>query len=104
MHDSRLRSRAGYPDGSSSVRDARSLRIVHSVGRTDVHTLYVVGARVQGDGDASVSHEVLDVLWVLACHEEYCSAGVAEVLGVDLGQIRHFRVRPKLVAEHVDAA
>jgi hypothetical protein len=41
---------------------------------------------------------------VLACHEEYCSAGVAEVLGADLGQLRHFRVRPEVAAEHVGAA
>jgi hypothetical protein len=41
-----------------------------------------VGVGVEGDGYAGVAQEFLDVLGMLACHEEYCSAGVAEEEGL----------------------
>jgi hypothetical protein len=45
------------------------------VGQATVHTHDDVGAGVQVDGDAGVN-----VFRVLTCHEEYCSAGVAEIM------------------------
>jgi hypothetical protein len=41
---------------------------------------------VEGDGYAGVAEELLDVLGVLACHEQYCSAGVPEIVQPDSGQ------------------
>ena len=56
------------PNGSNSVRDARSQRVVHAV--------VDVGVGVEGDANAGVADEFVNILWVLTCHEEYCSAGV----------------------------
>jgi hypothetical protein len=39
-----------------------------------------VGVGVEGDVYAGVAGGLSNVLWVLACHEEYCSAGMAEVM------------------------
>src|SRR5215211_123384 len=62
---------------SASVRNARSQRAVHGLGQAAVHTLDDVGVGVEGDENAGVAEEFLNILWVLARHEEYCSAGVA---------------------------
>jgi hypothetical protein len=35
-----------------------------------------VGVGVEGDANAGVADEFVNILWVLTCHEEYCSAGV----------------------------
>jgi hypothetical protein len=85
MRNSRLRGQAGYPDGSNSAQVARSQRIVHGVGESTVHALDDVGVGVEDDGGAGVAQGFVDVFWVLACHEEYCSAGVAEIMGADPG-------------------
>src|ERR671921_909423 len=66
--------------GSNSARNARSQRIVHCVGQAAVHTLDDVRVGIEGDVYAGVAQESLDVLWVLACHEEYCSAGVPKIM------------------------
>src|SRR5215211_4595425 len=66
--------------GSNSTRNGCSQRIVHCVGQAAVHTLDDVGVGVEGDVYAGVAQEFLDVLWVLACHEEYCSAGVPKIM------------------------
>jgi hypothetical protein len=50
-----------------------------------------------------VAEEFLDVLWVLACHEEYCSAGVAEVVEPDLGQLRSLQEGLEVAAQKVGA-
>ena len=88
MGNSRLRGQAGFPDGRNAAaiaHKARSQRIVHGVGEATVHVLDDVGVSVEGDGDVGVAQGFLDVFWVLACHEEYCSAGVAEFMEVDPG-------------------
>ena len=64
--------------GSTSVLNARSQRVVHGLGQAAVHTLDDVGVGVEGDENAGVAEEFLNIVWVLVCHEEYCSAGVAE--------------------------
>ena len=69
--------------GSNSTRNECSQRVVHGVGQAAVHALDDVGVGVEGDVYAGVAEEFLDVLWVLACHEEYCSAGVPKVMDPD---------------------
>jgi hypothetical protein len=81
MRNSRLRGGAENPCGSNSSRNECSQRVVHSVGQPTVNTLDNVAIGVERDGYACVSEELLDELGVLACHEEYCSAGVAQILG-----------------------
>jgi hypothetical protein len=73
------------PPGSSRIprwqhssQKARSERIVHSVGKPTVHPPDNVGVGIEGDVYAGAP-------WVFACHEEYCSAGVAEVVQPDGG-------------------
>jgi hypothetical protein len=87
MRNSCLWGEAKNPHGSNSARNARSQRVVHGVGQTAVQALDDVGVGAEGDGDASVAEEFLNVFRVLACHEEYCSAGVTEVVKPDLGQL-----------------
>ena len=67
---------------SSGSRDG-SQRLVHRVSQPDVHALDNVAIGVEGDVYASVAQQLLDIFWMLACHEEYCSAGVAEVVEPD---------------------
>ena len=73
MENFRLWTRAENRDGSHSVRSARSQRVVHSLND--------VGVGVEGDVYAGVAELLLNVPGVLVCHEEYCSAGVAEIMG-----------------------
>jgi hypothetical protein len=80
MRNSRLRGQAGNPDGSNSSRKARSQRIVHGVGQAAVYPLDDAGVGVEADVYAGVLEKLLDVFWVLARHEAYCSAGVAEII------------------------
>ena len=54
--------------------------LVHRVSKTAVHTLYDVAVGVEGNVYAGVIQKLLYVLWMLASHEEYCSAGVAEIM------------------------
>jgi|SRR5215211_1688123 len=49
------------------------------------------GVGVEGDVYARVAQEFLDVLGVLACHKEYCSAGVAEIMEPDRWQVGLFQ-------------
>jgi hypothetical protein len=63
--------------GGTSVRNARAQRVVHGLGQAAIHTLDDVGVGVEGDENAGVTEEFLNILWVLARHEEYCSAGLA---------------------------
>ena len=64
---------------SSGSRDG-SQRLVHRVSQPDVHALDNVAIGVEGDVYASVAQQLLDELGVLACHEEYCSAGVPKIM------------------------
>jgi hypothetical protein len=43
----------------------------------------------------------VNVFRVLTCHEEYCSAGVAEIMEADLGQVRSLQEGPEVAAERV---
>src|SRR5215210_1697138 len=92
MRDFRLRGRAEVPCGSNSARNECSLRFVHGVGQAAVHILDDVGVNVENYGDVGVAQEFLYVPGMLACHEEYCSAGVAEIM------------EPKLLAAQVSLA
>ena len=58
-----------------------------------VHTLDDTGVGVEGDVFAGVAEELLTERRVLFCHEEYCSAGVAEIMepcGGHMGQIQEW--------------
>jgi hypothetical protein len=68
--------------GSNSAQKVGSQRLVHGVGQAAVHPLDDVRVGIEGDGYAGVAEKLLDVFRVLACHEEYCSAGVAKVIVV----------------------
>jgi hypothetical protein len=60
--------------------------MVECVGQDAVRPHDDVGAGVQVDGDAGVN-----VFRVLTCHEEYCSAGVAEIMEGTWGRSALFR-------------
>jgi Beta-lactamase len=81
------------PNGSNSVRNARSQRVVHAVND--------LGVGVEGDPNAGVADEFVNMLWVLTCHEEYCSAGVAQVVEPDLGQLRTLQAIGDLYREQI---
>jgi hypothetical protein len=51
-------------------------RVVHSLCETSVHPFDHVGVGVEGDAYARVAQKLLDVLRVLARHEEDCGASV----------------------------
>ena len=76
MRNSRHRGQAQNPGVSSSPSES----LVHRIGQPAVHALDNVAIGVQRDGDARVTEELLDELGVLACHEEYCSAGVPKIM------------------------
>ena len=83
----RLMYAVNPPPGSSliprcqqCVSSSPSENLVHRVGQPTVHALDNVAIGVERDGYACVAEELLDELGVLACHEEYCSAGVAQIL------------------------
>jgi hypothetical protein len=94
MRDSRLQGGAENPCSSNRIRNVRSLRIVHGLGWAAVHTIDDVGVGIEGDLYAGVSEQLLDELGVLACHEEYCSAGVADVVELTLSS--RFRLAPSI--------
>src|SRR5829696_2047871 len=78
------------PPGSSRkprrqqyVSSSPSESLVHHLGQPAVHPLDNVAIGVERDGNACVAEEFLDELGVLACHEEYCSAGVAQIVEPD---------------------
>src|SRR5215204_6274013 len=48
--------------------------------------------------------EMVNVFRVLTCYEEYCSAGVVEIVGPDLGQFRSLWEGLEVAAERVGAA
>ena len=75
-----------------------------SMASAAVHTLDDVGVGIEGDLYAGVAEEFLDVLWVLACHEEYCSAGAAEIVESDLGQSCFLQEGLEVATEEVGAA
>ena len=85
------------PPGSSliprcqqCVSSSPSESLVHRVGQPTVHALDNVAIGVERDGYACVAEELLDELGVLACHEEYCSAGVAQILSLKAGSPAFF--------------
>jgi hypothetical protein len=55
-------------------------RLIHSVPETAVHPLDDVAVDAEGDAYAGVPEMLLDVLGMLACHEEYCSARTAQIM------------------------
>jgi hypothetical protein len=65
-----------------------SQRIVHGVRKSTIYPLDDVGVGVEGYGYAGVAQKLLDVLRMLAYHEEYCSAGVAQIVERDGGKLR----------------
>src|SRR5215208_7558272 len=103
---------AGFsPSGSSQkprrqqyVSSSPSESLVHRVGQPAVHALDDVGVCIQGDGDAGVSEEFLDELGMLACHEEYCSAGVAQIVEPDGWESRLLQQRLEVPPRQVRAA
>src|SRR5215207_11549822 len=103
---------AGFlPSGSSLiprrqqyVSSSPTESLVHDVGQAAVHTLDDVGVGVQGDGDARVAQELLDELGVLACHEEYCSAGVTQIVEPDGWESRLLQQRLEVPPCQVRAA
>src|SRR5688572_6201749 len=99
------------PPGSSQiprrqqyVSSSPSESLVHGVGQAAVHTLDDVGVGVQCDGYARVAEELLDELGVLACHEEYCSAGVAQIVEPDGWESRLLQQRLEVPSRQVRAA
>jgi hypothetical protein len=64
-----------------SIRASKGL--VHRVAKSAVHPLDDVGIGVEGDVYAGVTKKFLHVLRMLACHEEYCSAGVPKIMEPD---------------------
>jgi hypothetical protein len=100
MRNSRLRGRAK----NSGVSSSPSESLVHRVGQPAVHALDNVAIGVERDGDRCVSEQFLDKLGVLACHEEYCSAGAAEIVESDLGQFRILQEGLEVATEEVGAA
>jgi len=59
------------------------MHLIHSVPAPAVHALYDVGVGVQRDAHAGVAQKLLDVLGVLACHEENRSTAMTEVVEPD---------------------
>src|SRR5829696_8626131 len=86
------------------VSSSPSESLVHRVGQPAVHALDNVAIGVERDGDRCMSEQFLDKLGVLACHEEYCSAGAAEIVESDLGQFRFLQEGLEVATEEVGAA
>jgi hypothetical protein len=57
-----------------------SQSLVHRVSHPAVHPLDDVAVHVEGDAYVKVPEKLPDVLGMLACYEQYCSASVPEVV------------------------
>src|ERR671910_466241 len=103
---------AGNPPPESSliprrqqyVSSSPSESLVHRVGQPAVHALDNVAIGVERDGYASVAEEFLNELGVLACHEEYCSAGVSQIVEPDGWESRLLQQRLEVPPRQVRAA
>jgi hypothetical protein len=68
------------PESSLRGGSSGSQRLVHGVCKPTVHPLDHVAVGVEGDAYAGVPQKLLHVLGMLARHEEYRCAGVAEIM------------------------
>src|SRR5829696_2536813 len=86
------------------VSSSPSESLVHSFGQPAIHTLDNVAIRVESNVYAGVAQELLDELGVLACHEEYCSASVAQIVEPDGWESRLLQQRLEVPPRQVRAA